>query len=290
MSTDPLGAERARQAGRSMYDQVLTTILTGIAVILPFVITLYILNVAYGFIASALNPFVKVLEAAGLIEGVRQSVVIQYLLDTNIIISEVQLVTDVIALLVLTALVVVLGVIGRIRWGERMIDAIDRLVVAIPGVGTVYKSFRRLTDAMIESEMENFQEVKLVEFPQDNAYTVGFKTANAPASIHEAAQREDMETLFLPLAPNPVMGGFLAHVPAENVSDVDMTVEEGVRSIITSGIATGADGRVEDRRARLVEVDAASVPTESDDAGGESADAGAVEGFEFVDEDEDSED
>lgn len=271
-----------------MYDQVLRTIFTGIAVILPFVITLYILNVAYGFIASALNPFVKVLEAAGLIEGVRQSMVIQYLLDTNIIVSEVQLVTDVIALIVLAALVVVLGVVGRIRWGERMIHAIDRLIVAIPGVGTVYKSFRRLTDAMIESEMENFQEVKLVEFPQDDAYTIGFKTANAPTSIHEAANREEMETLFLPLAPNPVMGGFLAHVPAANVSDVDMTVEEGVRSIITSGIATGAEGEVDDRRARLVEVDADSVPTEETASPTEGDDAGDAVGFEFVDEDEES--
>lgn len=285
MATDPrYGVDRARQAGRSVYEQVLSTILTGIAVILPFVVTLYILDVAFGFIASALNPFVKLLEAAGLISGVRQSAVIQFLLDTDIIVSEVQLVTDAIALLVLAGLVVVLGIVGRLRVGERVIEAVDRLVVAIPGVGTVYKSFRRLTDAMIESEMENFQDVKLVEFPQDNAYALGFKTANAPGSIHDAARREEMETLFLPLAPNPVMGGFLAHVPAEHVSDVDMTVEEGVRSIITSGIATGAEGEMESRRGRLVDVDEKTAAELTDDGTADDQ----VMPFEFLD-DEDEE-
>lgn len=47
-----------------------------------------------------------------------------------------------------------------------------------------------------------------------------------------------MVTLFIPLAPNPVMGGFLTHVPTDRVRDIDMTVEAGVRSIITSGIAS----------------------------------------------------
>jgi len=229
----------ARRAGRSVYQQVLSTLLTGVAVILPLVVTLYILDVAFGFIASALNPFIKVLQWAGLIAGVRQLGVVQFLLQTNIIVSEVQLVTDLIAVVILAGLVVVLGVVGRLRIGEALIGGIDRAIVAIPGVGTVYKSFRRLSDAMIESEMENFQEVKLVEFPRDGTYTIGFKTADAPNSVRVSAMEEEMETVFLPLAPNPVMGGFLAHIPTENVEDVDMTVEEGVRSIITSGIASG---------------------------------------------------
>ncbi|MFB6305090.1 MAG: hypothetical protein ABEH47_07980, partial [Haloferacaceae archaeon] len=50
-------------------------------------------------------------------------------------------------------------------------------------------------------------------------------------------------TLFLPLAPNPVMGGYVLHVEADRVVDVDLTVEEGVQSIVTSGVATGRGTR-----------------------------------------------
>jgi uncharacterized membrane protein len=46
-----------------------------------------------------------------------------------------------------------------------------------------------------------------------------------------------MTTLYLPMAPNPVMGGHVIHVPIERVCDVDMSVEEGVQSIVTSGVA-----------------------------------------------------
>jgi uncharacterized membrane protein len=48
-----------------------------------------------------------------------------------------------------------------------------------------------------------------------------------------------MVTMFIPMAPNPVTGGFLTYVPESQVYDIDMTIEEGVRSILTSGVATG---------------------------------------------------
>jgi hypothetical protein len=49
-----------------------------------------------------------------------------------------------------------------------------------------------------------------------------------------------MFTMFLPMAPNPVMGGHLLHVPDRRVYEVDMTVEEGVQAVVTSGVAVGA--------------------------------------------------
>jgi uncharacterized membrane protein len=52
-----------------------------------------------------------------------------------------------------------------------------------------------------------------------------------------------MHTLFVPMAPNPVMGGFLVHAPADRVRDIDMTVEESMQAIITSGVAV--DPKVE---------------------------------------------
>lgn len=233
------GAGPVRRAGRSVHEQVASTVLTGVAVILPFVVTLYVLDVAVGFLASALDPFVKLLRWGGRIRGVRNLAVVQLLLEADIIASEGRLVTDLIALAALLAVVAGLGVVGRVSLGERLIGALDRLVVAIPELGTVYKSLRRLSDAMIESEMENLQDGRLVEVPREATCTLGARTADAPGSVRTSAAVEDMETLFLPLAPSSVMGGFLCHVPAENVRDIDTSVEDEGRSIITSGITTG---------------------------------------------------
>jgi uncharacterized membrane protein len=56
-----------------------------------------------------------------------------------------------------------------------------------------------------------------------------------------------MQTLFVPLAPNPVMGGFLVHVSAEQIHEVDITVEEAIETIVTTGISIDAAGRDRDR-------------------------------------------
>jgi uncharacterized membrane protein len=278
----------ARDAGRSIYETAIDVVLTGVAVIVPLVVTVYVLNLAFEFVFSALNPVVKLLEWAGLIEWVSNLPVVRFLLSVDIVTSEVQFVTEVIALVILAAGVVAVGLAARVSYGETLIDYFDTLVAAVPGVGAVYKSFRRMSDVMLESEVRNFQDVKLVEFPREGTYTVGFKTADSPASVRRSTGHGEMETLFLPLAPNPVMGGFLAHVPAERVLDVDMTIEEGVRSIITSGIAAGETDSEMDLVSDLEDAVAAAtdesgrperdgdvpvVTLDEDRAGGEAGDA-----------------
>ena len=92
--------------------------------------------------------------------------------------------------------------------------------------------------------------VLLVEGPGAESYVLGFVTGRSPAAVHEVTGddgtvgHDEMVSVFVPMAPNPVTGGVLAHVPRDRLPDVDTTVEEGVRSVLTSGIASDrrADG------------------------------------------------
>jgi len=231
-------ADTAKEAGKSAYRSILDVILTGIVVIVPLVITIYVLKMAFDFVASALKPFIQLLRYGGLIESVKEWGFVDFLLTVGIYTNVVDFVTEVTALFILICIVVGVGLLARNRYGEQLIDYFDAIIGAIPAVGSIYGSFRRMGDAMLESSVDNFQEVVLVEFPYDDVYVMGFKTSEAAVPIAAAAGERDVETLFLPLAPNPVMGGFLAHIPAERVSTVDMTVDEAVSTIITSGIAT----------------------------------------------------
>jgi uncharacterized membrane protein len=94
---------------------------------------------------------------------------------------------------------------------------------------------------MLDQEADDFKEVKLVECLGDELFVIGFETGPSPSSVHDATGNEEMVTMFLPMAPNPVTGGFLTHVPRSRIYDVDMSVEEGIRSILTSGVAAGED-------------------------------------------------
>lgn len=211
--------ETFQRAGETMYARVREAALTGVAVVVPLLVTLYVLSVAAGVVGDLLSPLGQALAHFGLQP------------DASAII------VDLFGVVVVVVLTVVVGFAASFRSGEQLLAYFDATLERVPGLGAVYKSFRQMSDVMLESDADNFQSVKLVEFPHDDAYTLGFSTTETPKPIEDAAGREDMRTLFLPLAPNPVMGGFLAHVPEDRVMDVDMTVQEGIRAVVTTGVA-----------------------------------------------------
>lgn len=232
-------ASTARETGGSLYNHTHETLLTGVAITIPLIVTLYVFTVALDFIAGALDPFIAVLRWVGVIEAVERVRVISLLIDIGVYPFVVNFLTELIALVVLFVLVAVAGTVGRNRYGERIIDYVDLAITSIPGIGTVYRSFRRMGDVMLDEGGENFQEIKLVECFEEDVYVLGFKTSDSPPTIETATGHDDMVSMFLPLAPNPVTGGLLTYVPESDVYDIDMTVEEGIRSILTSGVATG---------------------------------------------------
>lgn len=231
----------AREAGQSLYEGTLDVLLTGVAIIVPLIVTLYVLSVALEFITNALTPFIELLQWLGIIQWFESVALIQLLIDLNIYSLVIDFLTELIAVAVLLGVVVLVGFIGHSHHGERVIGYVDLAITSIPGIGTVYKSFRRMGDVMLDNEAENFQEVKLVQCLDDEMYVLGFETSPSPATVEEVTGHDEMVTLFIPLAPNPVTGGFLTHVPKSRVMDIDMTIEEGVRSILTSGVASGDD-------------------------------------------------
>ncbi|WP_227133350.1 DUF502 domain-containing protein [Halorubellus salinus] len=236
------GVETAREASQSAYQHALDVLTTGVVTLLPIVVTVYVLDAAFGIIFSVLEPVLKVLAHFGLLSVVQQNVVVAFLVEVGIYESAADFVGAITAFLILVAVVVVVGTVARNRYGERLVDLFDFLFASIPGIGSVYRAFRRMGDAMIESEAENFRSVKLVQYPTEGSYMIAFETATTPANVRGATETAAMRTLFVPLAPNPVMGGFLAHFPEGEVLDVDMSVEEGIQGLVTSGMAMDADG------------------------------------------------
>jgi uncharacterized membrane protein len=145
--------------------------------------------------------------------------------------------TELIAFSILLAAVFLVGTVGRNRYGKQVVGYVDDAVAAVPGVGTVYESFRRMGDVMLDEGAENFKELKIVRWSED-VYVLGFVTNGAPESVGGATGEEDLVTVFVPFAPNPVTGGFLTYVPRDRLLDVEMTMEEGLRSVLTSGVAS----------------------------------------------------
>lgn len=261
--SDSDGARPDHPFATSVRRTVHDTFVTGLAVVVPFVVTLmvatFVFNWFYRYVDAFSDQLAKLPVAAS--PGVADLGAETFL-----------------ELLVPVAFVTVVFAVGAVvrgsSYGERGVDYVDYLFELVPGVGSVYESFRRMSDVMLESDSESFREVKLVEFPSDEAYTLGFVTTETPDELADATDHDEMLTLFLPLAPNPIMGGHLVHMPADRVHDVDVTVEEGIQAIVTSGVALSeadrtADGVSPERLHRLTRGDAAErqFPSEEGTAG-----------------------
>lgn len=146
--------------------------------------------------------------------------------------------TELVALIVLFPIVATVEMPGRNRYGEGLIDVFGFAITSTPGVGTVYKSVRRMGDVMLDGGDENARDSKLVQCFEEDVYVSGFVTSESREIIETSTGHDDVVSMFLPMAPNPVTGGLLTYVPESDVYDIDMTVE-GVRSILTGGVATG---------------------------------------------------
>ncbi|MCU4742892.1 DUF502 domain-containing protein [Natronoglomus mannanivorans] len=202
-------------------------LVNGIAITIPLVVTLLVLLVVLDFILGVLSPVVDA---------------VTYVWPNEPPDEIVQLTT----LLSLFGLFLLVGFVAEHTPGEHLSRTVHRTMETIPGISTIYTSVRRASDIIVDDDTTQFQEVKVVEFPHEEAYMLGFVTADSPTAIADSLDTEEMMTIMVPLAPNPATNGFVMYMPAENVHDVDLTVEEAVRAVATLGVASDSVGVDED--------------------------------------------
>ncbi|QLG26650.1 DUF502 domain-containing protein [Halorarum halophilum] len=246
----------AREVGDSLRATIRGAFITGVAVIVPLLITAIVLAIAAQYVFTYLDLLSD--GVLGISRGTELTIPVGNL--GGVTVNREDLI-ELVSPVVLLAVIFVVGLfVNSTRFGSIAIDYFDAAIAAIPGVGSVYESFRQMSDVMLEDDTQNFRDVKLVEFPHEGAYTLGFVTTETPDALREPAGHSRMLTLFLPLAPNPVMGGHLVHMPEEKVMNVDMTVEEGIRAVVTSGVAVssgsgGSAGLSEEEMRELASVE-----------------------------------
>lgn len=142
-------------------------------------------------------------------------------------------------LVALVALVMGIGAVASNFIGRRMIRAGEGVVTRVPLMGWVYRTTKQLFSTILE-ERSSFRKVVLVPYPLEGTYSVAFLTSESPKSMH-GQLGDSYVTVFLPTTPNPTSGLMLV-VPADKVIPLDMTVDEGLRLVISAGaLAKGDD-------------------------------------------------
>jgi uncharacterized membrane protein len=195
-------------------------LLSGILLLMPFGVTLLVMRWLFQWVAGFIRPIITFI-----ISKLSQVPVIEAVPDIYITVSVATL-----SIVVLLVLLYLVGVIGQFVIGKRLIKVGETLLMRIPLVRTIYTATKQVAQAVSLPDSAALKSVVLVEFPRPGFKAVGFLTGY----IEDSAGKKFCKVL-IPTTPNPTTG-FFELVPAEDVIETTLTVEEAFKMIISGGI------------------------------------------------------
>ena len=139
--------------------------------------------------------------------------------------------------LVVTLLIVlIVGWLTTNFFGKKVFQIGELLIEKIPFVRRIYKSSKQVVASIAEADTSAFRKVVLIEFPRRGLLAIGFVTGESRGEVQELT-RENMLNVFVPTMPNPT-SGFLIFSPLEELTEVSMTIEEGIKYVVSGGLVT----------------------------------------------------
>ncbi|MBI4577898.1 MAG: DUF502 domain-containing protein [Planctomycetes bacterium] len=209
--------------------------LTGLGALLPTVLTIAVVVVAYRFIEGNLARPIN----AAVLQGLRASVwgrgVLVDLFGFRAV--DGRLVGDFpgwIGMLAGLGLVFGTGAFLASFAGKSLWRMVESRLTLLPVVKTIYPYAKQISDFLFEERRVDASHVVTVEYPRPGCWALGFVTSAGLASVSRATGRE-VVTVFIPTSPTPVTG-WTALVPREDVIFLDLSVDEAVRFLVSGGV------------------------------------------------------
>lgn len=132
------------------------------------------------------------------------------------------------------AFFILVGWFARNYFGKLMVSLANYTMERVPVIRTIYSATRQVFEMLMGHQAKAFREVVLVEFPRKDCWSIAFVTGKPDTEIHDAIGG-DLVTVFVPHAPTPT-GGFVMFVHRSDLRYLKMTVDEGIKFVVTCGI------------------------------------------------------
>jgi uncharacterized membrane protein len=194
--------------------------ISGLLIVLPLLVSLFIIKLIAEYSLVLVNPIINNTGLAGFT-------------------GSGQVLAQVLALLTAFSLVTLLGYLSGYRGTERISDRLENLLKDIPVFGSVYSTVDQISESF-SGENSKFKELVLVEFPREDLYSLGLITSEAPEAAEKTTGEEELKSVYIPYSPNPTMGN-LVMVPERDCRKLDLSVQKGMKLLLTTGIAYEED-------------------------------------------------
>ena len=140
-----------------------------------------------------------------------------------------------------TIVLFVTGVFAANVLGRRILGAWDSLLGRIPVVKSIYSSVKKVSESLLSDSSRSFKTPVLVPFPQPGIWTIAFVSGHIPDKLKGSLpQDDDYISVYVPTTPNPT-GGYYIMVKKSDVRELDMSVDQALKYVISLGMVMPDD-------------------------------------------------
>ncbi len=194
---------------KKFYHYLKQIFFTGILVIIPISLTVYILYILFNWLDDLLYPFLKTLHQAyntPLFKG-----------------------SGIVALVIIILLI---GIFTKNIFGKSLLNLLEKIINSLPLIKNIYGTTKDISNAFLGTERNKiFKKVVLVDYPKEGTKAIGFLT-NESTFLDD--ENNDYVSVFIPTTPNPTSGFYLIY-KKEEIEILDMTIEVALKNIISAG-------------------------------------------------------
>ena len=210
--------------------------LTGVVVIAPVGLTVWLVWTVIGWIDGFVLPFVP--------SQYQPEEILKAILGEDVRVNIRGL--GVVFFLVFTTFI---GWIAKGLLGRTFIRSAENLVNRMPVVRSVYSGVKQIAETVFAQADRSFEKACLIEYPRRGIWAIGFISTAAKGEVSKrAGSGQKMQSIFVPTTPNPT-SGFLLFFPAEDVIELDMSVEDAAKLVISAGLVYPEDLPVKEIKA-----------------------------------------
>ena len=187
----------------------------GLLVLVPIVLTIYLFYQLFIGIDGLLRPYVS------------------HLLFKALHIEVADYSIPGLGLLTIVMLIVLAGMLARNYFGNKLLSLGNQMLARIPIINRIYITLQQISQAFFSERSEVFKKSALIEYPRKGIYSIGFITQDTRGIVQNKLS-EDVVSIFMPTTPNPT-SGYLLFVPKKDIMELNMSVEEALKLVISGG-------------------------------------------------------
>lgn len=203
--------KESRKAKSGIMSRLRSNFFTGLAVVLPVALTIYMVWAFVGFVDDRVLPLIPDKYNPAQYVNIRGFGLVVFFIFT-----------------------VFIGALTKGFFGRWLLKIVNNFLDSVPVVRSIYNGIKQIVETVLSNNSNNFEKACLVEYPRKGIWAIAFVSTSTKGEV-AGHLGEPAMSVFLPTTPNPT-SGFLLFVPEKDLVYLDMEIEEAAKLIISAGL------------------------------------------------------